>query len=59
MLENFKNLYEVRKTVRFELKPSHITQKFLEEQEIYKKPSNILYKNKIQEWFNYSKQIFE
>ena len=59
MLENFKDLYEVRKTVRFELKPSKVTQSFLEEQNIYYKPSNVLYRNKFENWFNYSKQIFE
>ena len=58
-MQEFQNLYEVRKTVRFELKPSKITQLFLEKEKIYNNPTNILYKNKFENWFNYSKQVFE
>lgn len=58
-MQEMQNLYEVRKTVRFELKPSKITQLNLEKQDLYKNPINILYKNKLEKWFNYSRQIFE
>jgi hypothetical protein len=47
-MQEMQNLYEVRKTVRFELKPSKITQLNLEKQDLYKNPINILYKNKLE-----------
>jgi len=58
-MQEFTNIYEVRKSLRFELKPSKITDAFLKDKKIYEKPVNILYKNKFENWNNYSRQIFE
>ncbi|MDX9913944.1 MAG: hypothetical protein RBS77_05180, partial [Candidatus Moranbacteria bacterium] len=51
-MEKFKNLYEVRKTVRFELKPNTKTLEKLNEENIFKSPqfqSKIFVKNNIKQ----------
>jgi len=58
-MEKFKNIFEVRKALRFELKASKITRENLEKENIYKNPVNILYKNKLEKWLNYSRTVFE
>ncbi len=59
-MEKMENLFEVRKTVRFELKPSQKTLEWLNREKIFESPQNIFFKNKKQEkWDNYSKKIFE
>ncbi|GHW02340.1 hypothetical protein AGMMS50249_1260 [candidate division SR1 bacterium] len=56
--QNLTDLYEVRKTVRFELKPSKITETFLQKEGIYTTPTNILFRNKeIEKDINYSKEV--
>jgi hypothetical protein len=46
--KDLQNLYEVRKTVRFELKPSKTTEKkLIKKDKIFELPTNILFKNKI------------
>lgn len=59
---DLKNLYEVRKAVRFELKPSKITDEFLQKEWFFTNPQNVLIKNKeekIGKKTTFSKKVFE
>lgn len=57
MLENFKNLYEVRKTIRFELKPYKKTREILKLNNNYKNLDSYIKHIKdceFEEWFNWN-----